>query len=92
MDISTFIALKKNYVARSVANELIVVPLTNNVAQMNTLYTLNETGKFVWENVQPDSTIDNLAQKMTEEFDVNQATALGDIQKFLDSIQTKLTK
>ena len=51
MNLQTLHELKSRFVARNVGNELILVPLTANVAQMNELFTLNETGKFRLYNV-----------------------------------------
>jgi hypothetical protein len=47
MDVQSIKNLQSRFVSREVGNELILVPLTNNVAQMNSMFTLNETGKFM---------------------------------------------
>ena len=90
MEVKQFIELKKNYVTRPVDNEMVVVPLSDSVAQMNTLYTLNETGKFIWENTNESTTIDSLAVLLTENFDIDIETAKTDIQAFFDNIGSKL--
>lgn len=91
MEIQDFQQLKSKFVAREVGNELIIVPITGNVAQMNALFTLNETGKFIWENVSENKTIDQLALEMTEIFEIDSATAKNDIETFLTKIGTTLT-
>ena len=49
MEIESLFQLKSKFVTREVGNELIVVPLSANVAQMNELFTLNETAKVIWK-------------------------------------------
>ena len=49
MEIRQLNAIKSKFVTRTVGDELVIVPLSGNVAQMNRLFTLNETGKFIWE-------------------------------------------
>jgi len=83
MDIQTLSQIKSKFVARQVADELVIVPLSGNVAQMNELFTLNETGKFIWENITDDKTAEQLSTLMTEEFEIDQQTALRDVEAFL---------
>ena len=90
MEIKQFAELKKYYVTRPVGDEMVVVPLSDSVAQMSTLYTLNETGKFIWENTNEDATIDSLATLLTENFDIDTETAKVDIQSFFNNVYSKL--
>jgi hypothetical protein len=83
MDIQTFSRIKSKFVAREVADELVIVPLSGNVAQMNELFTLNETARFIWEQTDETASIDTLAVKMTETFDIDEETAKTDIESFL---------
>ena len=89
-DLQYFAELKNRYVARQVGNELIIVPLAGNVAQMNALFTLNETGKFIWENISAESSLDNLADAMTGEFEIDSETAQRDIEIFLNKLKSIL--
>jgi len=86
MDIQTLSSIKSKFVARQVADELVIVPLSGNVAQMNELFTLNETGKFIWENANDGNTAENLSQLMTEAFDIDELTAKRDIETFLSQM------
>lgn len=91
MDIQTLSRIKSKFVARQVADELVIVPLSGNVAQMNELFTLNETGKFIWENATEDSSTDALVKKMTEAFEIDEKTASNDVEAFLQQMNI-LTK
>ncbi len=88
MNLQTLHKLKSKFVARNVGNELILVPLTANVAQMNELFTLNETGKFIWENINENSTISDIENSMIETFDIDSVTAKRDIELFLSKLKT----
>jgi hypothetical protein len=88
MNLQTLHELKSRFVARNVGNELILVPLTANVAQMNELFTLNETGKFIWENINENSTVLEIENSMIETFDIDSATAKRDIELFLSKLET----
>lgn len=88
MNLQSLHKLKSKFVARNIGNELILVPLTANVAQMNELFTLNETGKFIWENVNDNSTVLELENLMIETFDIDSAIAKRDIELFLSKLET----
>ena len=51
MDLKTIYLKKTDFVVREIGNELILVPLVGNVAKMNEMFTMNETGKFIWESI-----------------------------------------
>lgn len=86
MDIKTLSQLKSRFVAREVGKELVLVPLSGNVAQMTSLFTLNETAKFIWENLNDTSTIEDIQSLMLAEFEVDEATAKADIEAFLNRL------
>jgi len=88
MNLQSLHKLKSKFVARNVGNELILVPLTANVAQMNELFTLNETGKFIWENINDNSTVLEIENLMIETFDIDSAIAKRDIELFLSKLET----
>jgi len=90
MEIQSLYKLKSKFVAREVGNELIIVPLSGNVAQMNALFTLNETGKFIWDNAADSNAIDDMVKLMTDEFDIDSQTARKDIEAFLQKLETTL--
>lgn len=83
MDLQTLSNLKSKFVARQVADELVIVPLSNNVAQMNELFTLNQTGKFIWDHANSEATVENLSNRMCTEFDISIDIAKKDIEDFL---------
>jgi len=91
MDIQALYKMKSKFVAREVGNELILVALTGNVAQMNELFTLNETAKFIWENINDKNTIKDIENSMTEAFNIDGEAAKNDIEDFLKKLETTFT-
>ena len=87
MNIENLYKLKSRFVARKVGNEVVVVPLVNNVAQMERLYTLNETAGFLWENLNETATVESLKTVLLENFDVEDSVAEQDIQNFLENLK-----
>jgi len=85
--IQTYVELKKKFVAREVGGELVVVPLTGNIAHMNELFTFNSTAKLLWEELNADSTEESLVQALLDNYEVEEATARVDVKKFLERLE-----
>ena len=87
MDILNLYKLKSRFVARKVGGELVVVPLVNNVARMDKLYTLNETAGFLWESLNEGSTEESLKNLLLENFEVPDEVAEKDVKMFLEKLK-----
>jgi hypothetical protein len=90
MLIDSLIDKKKNIISKKINNEYILVPLTGNVANMKSLYTLNETAAFLWEKIDGTKTINQLAEEIVLEFDVEMKEAIIDTNIFIFKINELL--
>lgn len=90
MDFPQLAEAKKNFVARAVNKELVLVPLKNQVADMTALFNLNEVGQFIWNNLNGDASIDSLTTKITAEYEVEQDIARADLIAFLNDLSSFL--
>jgi hypothetical protein len=74
-------------VFRRINDECLLIPLTDNIADMDSLYRLNETGVFIWELIDGNRDIMDITAMMAEEFDVEAAEAEKDIMLFLEQVK-----
>jgi hypothetical protein len=77
-------------VTRKTGNEYVLVPVTNNIADMNSVYTLNETGAFIWEHINGKRSIEEIIGALITEYDIDNDTALKDIFSFIDNMNKYL--
>lgn len=57
-------------VAREIEGELIIVPIASGIGDMeDALFTLNETGKAVWNKLDGKKTLKNILSELVSEFD-----------------------
>lgn len=75
--------LKKDYILKTVAGEHIVVPIGVEATKFHGMITLNETGKFLFENLKEETTEEILIMKLLESYDVTPSRAKTDVDKFL---------
>jgi hypothetical protein len=56
-------------VAREIEGELIIVPLVAGIGDMeDELYALNDTGKDIWRRLDGETTLEDIAQVLAEEY------------------------
>ncbi|MFT4524487.1 MAG: hypothetical protein ACI85F_000630 [Bacteroidia bacterium] len=90
MDIEKIASKKRSFAAKQVGGDLVLVPVKNNVTEMNEMFTLNEVGAFIWENLGEESTRETLSQSMIEEFDIEHDVARTDLDEFLGQLETMM--
>jgi hypothetical protein len=89
-DLESILSHSPSIVTRKTGNEYVLVPITNNIADMNSVYTLNESGAFIWELIDGKKTVEELISAMTEEYDIDRESAKTDIFSFIDDMNKYL--
>jgi len=77
-------------VTRKTGNEYILVPVTDNIADMNSVYTLNETGAFLWELIDGENNIEDIIEALIREYDIDEKTATNDVLEFINEMSRYL--
>ena len=77
-------------VTRKTGNEYVLVPITNNIADMHSVYTLNETGAFIWEQINGKRSVEEIIVALTAEYDVDNKSAESDVFLFIDNMNKYL--
>lgn len=78
---------KENFAVRKQADEMVMVPVKNNVADMNVLFTLNETACFIWEQIDGKNIEEDIVEALLTNFDTDELTARADLKRFLDKLE-----
>lgn len=80
----------KKIVARDTGDEYVLVPVTDNIADMKSVYTLNSTGAFIWDRIDGTRTVKEIVDEVEEEFDVDGKQALDDVLSFFSDMKEYL--
>jgi len=75
-----------NIVYRKIADEYILVPIRQQVADLNCIYTLNEIGAFIWELIDGKSNIKQILKNITAAYDVEEKAAKDDLISFISQL------
>jgi len=86
----TILSHSKSVVTTKTGNEYVLVPIANNIADMNSIYTLNETGAFIWEHIDGHNSVEDIIIEMTKEYEVDYEIASNDLLSFIDEMSKYL--
>jgi hypothetical protein len=75
-------------VTREIAGETIVVPVRNNVGDLDSIYTLNELGTLIWQHIDGKNTVTQIVDAICSAYDVTAEEAKKDALEFLKSLET----
>ena len=74
--------LKEGFILRTVAGETVVLP-AGGVTNFDMMITLNDTGKFLWELLEKETTEEELVKAITAEYDVTEERAAKSVAAFV---------
>nr|WP_321450773.1 PqqD family protein [uncultured Carboxylicivirga sp.] len=81
------------FVEKKLGNELVIVPVASEVAQMNKVFAINEVGLYILEQLNESKSEKEIIDLVCKEFDVNTTVAKNDIKDFLsEAISANIIK
>ena len=78
--------IANGFLLKTVAGKNIVVSVGAEV-NFNGMLTLNDTGVYLWNLLQSDTTKEEILNKMLEEYDVSEEIASKDIDAFIEKLR-----
>jgi hypothetical protein len=74
-------------VFRKIGEEYILVPIRQDVGDLESIYTLNETAARIWELTDGKTQASKIKEKIVEEFDVEPEEAEKDLIEHLQQLE-----
>jgi hypothetical protein len=70
----------EDVVAREIDGELLLVPIASGIGDLeDELYTLNDSGKAIWYRLDGKSSLSEVVQSLSNEYDVSQDEIRTDV-------------
>ncbi|MGN0475846.1 MAG: PqqD family protein [Ruminococcus sp.] len=79
--------LKEDFLLREVAGCYVVVPVGKATVDFNGMLNLNDTGAFLWEHLQQETTKEELLKAMLDTYEVSKDLASKDIDNFIKKLE-----
>ncbi len=86
MELDAIFTRNEQVVWRKIVDELILVPMRKDVADMETLYTLNEVGARVYELIDGKRSLREIVNSIVNEFEVTEQQAESDVSEFIEQL------
>ncbi len=75
-----------DYIFRKIVDEFVLVPIHQNVADMDCIYTLNPVGAFIWERLDKPATQAELQAAILDEYAADPKILAADLESFLSEM------
>ena len=74
-------------VHRNIAGEEILVPIRSHVADLESIYTLDEVGARIWELIDGQRRVEEIRDAIVEEYEVSPDVAEADLVDFIQQLE-----
>ena len=74
-------------VARQIAGEMILVPIRQNVGDLESIYLLNDTAMFTWQLLDGNHSLAEIRSLVTQEFEVDELQAGQDLLELIADLE-----
>ena len=75
-----------NFIFREIVEEAVLVPIHQDVADMDCIYTLNELGAYIWGLLDEPQTEQTLITAVLDQYKVDLEVVSADLKHFLDEM------
>ena len=79
---------RPDVVSRRIAGEAVLVPVRSQVAEIDCLFTLNDMGSLVWDLLDGERTVSQIAEVICESHEVTAEEATRDLLEFLAALES----
>jgi hypothetical protein len=86
MELNTIYRQADNIVTRKVMDETLLVPISGDLASMDELYTLNDTGAFIWQALNGNRTLVEIGERLQQEYDAPIEVVYSDLLEVIHSL------
>ena len=79
--------ISEDVVAREIEGELIIIPVAAGIGDMeDELYTLNETGREIWDRLDGEKTLKKIIEELSSEYGSSQAKVEEDVMGLVEEL------
>ncbi|MEE9151897.1 MAG: PqqD family protein [Thermoplasmata archaeon] len=74
-------------VSRKIGDEFILVPIKQDVGDLESIYTLNETAARIWELIDGKIKVRDIKERIVQEFEITPTEAERDLIEHLQQLE-----
>ena len=77
---------EKNIVSRAILDEIIIVPISGNLADMQCIFSTESVGAFIWDHIDGNNDLAVIYAQILGQFDVEPDRAVTDLLEFITEL------
>ncbi len=77
---------KQDIVTREILGETLLVPISTDVADMENIFALNDSGAYVWHRLDGALSLAGISDALIDAFEVSREQAWGDVQRLIEEL------
>lgn len=81
--------LKDGFMLKKILDDYIVVPTGDNIVDFAVAVSLNETGAFLWQQLESEKSIEELAEALACEYDIASEEIIDDVVEFAELLRVR---
>ena len=75
--------LRDNFTIKEIVGDYIVVPTGENYLDFGAVISINDSGAFLWKQLQDNKSVDELSSALAEEYGIETDVAKADVEEFV---------
>lgn len=79
--------IKSGFMTRKLGDKIVAVAVGERAFEFNGMINLNSSGKFIWDCLAKDTSIDVVVSKMVKEYDIDADTAKESAENFINVLR-----
>jgi len=76
-----------DFIFRKILKEFILIPIRQNVADMESIYTLDGVGAFVWDELDGQITLADIQSEILNEYEVEPSVVRQDLEDLIENLE-----
>ena len=78
--------IKNGFMLRTISKETVVIPVEGDL-DLNMMIKLNDTGRFLWEQLRQETTVEEVIQAVRKNYDIEEADARACVEAFVKELE-----
>ena len=83
LNINSIYRKKEDVVTRQIAGETLLVPIRDQVADMQRIFALNPVAEYIWQRLDGKQNLEQIHSGITDNFEVEKGEAASDLEEFM---------
>jgi len=78
---------RPDIVLRKIGKEVVLIPIKNNIGDLQNIYTINQAGAFIYEAIDGVNTIGEIGDLLSQQYCITREQAQNDLLAFIKELE-----